>query len=441
MTEAFLQYLWQHKLLQGELTTTDGQLVAIERPGTLNTDAGPDFSDARLKVGDTYWAGNVEIHIKASDWQQHKHEADKNYSGVVLHVVYIADVNIVTDNGNKLQTLEIKDNIPREIWDRYEELTQHSAQLGDVPCAPFLEAIPSFLLNNSLDRLTIERIQRKANDVHRLLEESHGSWETCCYWMLARYFGGKTNGFAFELLAKATDQRLLARWKDQPQRVEALLMGQAGFLEGYFEDDYPRQLQTDYEALRRGAHLSPIDSYLWKFFRLRPNSFPTIRISQFAQLIAKSSNLFSHLLEQTDAKKLSELFDVESAPYWRNHFQFDKETATSTKHVGKAFVETLIINAWVPLLMEYGIQHGQQRYKDQAIEILRQIAPEANKITRQWQACGIKAEDAAQSQALIQLSNEYCAAKRCLECQIGYQILAKNNKRRKEAFIKEIISQ
>lgn len=437
MTEAFLQYVWQHRLLQGELTTTDGQLVTIERAGILNRDAGPDFSDARLKIGDTWWAGNVEIHIKASDWQQHHHESDRNYSSVVLHVVYEADIDIVTDNGNRLITLEIKDHISRDIWNQYEQLTQTSLT-ENIPCTSYLSEIPDFIVSNSLDRLTIERIQRKSDDVKHLIEESHGSWETCCYWMIARYFGGKTNGFTFELLAKATDQRLLARWKDQPQRIEAILMGQAGMLDGYFEDEYPRLLQQDYESLAKGAHLKPIDGYLWKFFRLRPHSFPTIRISQFANLISRSHNLFSNLLEESDAARLAEFFDVEASPYWTSHYQFDKESAPSSKHIGKAFVETLIINAWVPLLMEYGIQHGQQRYKDQAVAILQQLPPEENNITRKWKAVGIKADNAAQSQALIQLYNEYCTPRRCLECQIGYRILVQNNKKRQKAFLKEI---
>lgn len=437
MTEAFLQYVWQHRLLQGELTTTDGQLVTIERAGILNRDAGPDFSDARLKIGDTWWAGNVEIHIKASDWQQHHHESDRNYSSVVLHVVYEADIDIVTDNGNRLITLEIKDHISRDIWNQYEQLTQTSLT-ETIPCTSYLSEIPDFIVSNSLDRLTIERIQRKSDDVKHLIEESHGSWETCCYWMIARYFGGKTNGFTFELLAKATDQRLLARWKDQPQRIEAILMGQAGMLDGYFEDEYPRLLQQDYESLAKGAHLKPIDGYLWKFFRLRPHSFPTIRISQFANLISRSHNLFSNLLEESDAARLAEFFDVEASPYWTSHYQFDKESAPSSKHIGKAFVETLIINAWVPLLMEYGIQHGQQRYKDQAVAILQQLPPEENNITRKWKAVGIKADNAAQSQALIQLYNEYCTPRRCLECQIGYRILVQNNKKRQKAFLKEI---
>ena len=315
MTEAFLQYVWQHKLLEGELLTLEGQRVEIERVGEWNRDAGPDFINAQLRVGETLWAGNVEIHIKASDWKAHGHSKDKNYNNVVLHVVYEADCEIALENGVKVTTLEIKDKIPQAVWNQYEALMNASAE-EKVPCAPFLEGVPSFIVRGCLDRLAVERVEKKAEEVRRLLEESRGSWETCCYWLLARYFGGKTNGFVFELLAKATDQRLLARWKDQPLRIEALLMGQAGLLDGYFEDEYPRLLQADYEGIKGGARLKPIDGYLWKFFRLRPSSFPTIRISQFAQLVSKSNNLFSHLLGMTEVEDLMGLFDVEASEYW-----------------------------------------------------------------------------------------------------------------------------
>ena len=437
MTEAFLQYVWQHRLLQGGLKTVDGLQVVVERVGDLNYDAGPDFIDVRLMVDGVLWAGNVEIHIKASDWRQHKHSEDKNYNNVVLHVVYEYDCDICLENGCKVATMVIKDNIPQAVWEQYEKLMSSPVN-GEVPCAPFLEEVPSFVVTGCVDRLVVERVERKSEDVKRLLAESRGSWETCCYWLLAKYFGGKTNGFVFELLAKATDQRLLARWKDQPQRIEALLMGQAGLLDGYFEDEYPRILQADYEGIRGGTQIKPIDGYLWKFFRLWPSSFPTIRISQFAQLVSKSNNLFGKLLEMRDAKDLIKLFDVEASEYWETHYQFDKESKKSKKRAGKDFVEMLLINAWVPLLMEYGNQHGQQEYKDQALGILSQLEAENNKIVRMWHGVGMKAENATESQGLLQLYNEYCKNRRCLECQLGYQVMVRNNKRGQKAFLKKI---
>lgn len=417
-----MQYVWQHQLLEGGLTTVDGQAVHVERPGDLNTDAGPDFTNARLTIGGTSWAGNVEVHVKASDWNRHRHSSDHAYDNVVLHVVYEADAEIAVAEGHKVSTLSLRRYIPDSVWNNYEALVS-PPESRPIGCADRLGEVPRFAVNAYLERLAVERVERKCAVVRRLLQESRGSWEQCCYWMLAHYFGGKTNAFAFELLAKATDQRLLARWRDNALRVEALLMGQAGLLDARFEDEYPQLLQADYESIRAGARLTPISGYLWKFFRLRPYSFPTLRISQFAQLVCQSENLFSHLLETADVKVLQGYFDVAASPYWDNHFQFDTLAAGKPKRVGTDFVNTLIINAWVPLLFEYGSQHGDQKYKDQAIDLLAQLPSEKNRIITLWRQSGLAAQDAFQSQALIQLYTERCRNHGCLDCNIGYKLI------------------
>ena len=422
MTEAFLQYVWQHQLLEGELHTTDGQPIVVERAGVLNRDAGPDFFDAHVKIGETLWAGNVEVHVKSSDWNLHRHSTNHAYDNVVLHVVFENDTAVTLQNCHTLATLDLSQYIPDAIWANYDALID-PPEPRTIPCMDHLGEIPKPLINGYLERLVLERIEQKSATVRRLLEESHGNWEQCCYWLMAHYFGGKINSFPFELLAKSTDQNLLARWHDKPQRIEALLMGQAGLLDGYFNDEYPRQLQNDYAALRQGAGLTPIAGYLWKFFRLRPYGYPTLRISQFAQLVCRSRNLFSHLLETPDASELQRFFGVAASPYWNDHYQFDKLSPGKTKQVGRNFVDVLIINAWVPLLFEYGNQHGMQQYKDQAVDILQQLPPECNKIVRLWSNIGIKADNAAQSQALIQLFNNHCDQHDCLHCQIGYKII------------------
>mgnify|MGYP002622413875 CR=1 FL=1 len=424
MTEAFLQYVWQHQLLQGLLVTTNGEPVVVERPGALNRDAGPDFFDARISIGGTLWVGNLEIHIKASDWNAHRHSDNRAYDNVVLHVVYENDKEITLHDGRSIPTLEIKDNISQTMWEKYRTQVL-SPKNTDIPCAEDITEVPAFYVDSYMERLTLERLERKCKDVREVLHEVHGSWEHCCYLMMARYFGGKANAMPFELVAKNTDMNLLARWRDNPQRIEALLMGQAGLLEAYFEDEYPRQLQADYEALRQGAGLAPIQAFLWKFHRMRPNGFPTIRLSQFAQLVCRSKNLFSHLLETPDAEQLKQFFDVVAAPYWDSHFRFDIPSPGAPKHLGEAFLLTLIINAWVPLLFEYGNQHGQQHYKDQAVSILQQLPPEDNRILRQWKTVGITALNADQSQALLQLSNVHCSVRDCLNCQIGYKVIVK----------------
>lgn len=423
MTEAFLHYIWQHQMVSSNLFTTNGQPVVVHRVGDLNRDAGPDFFNSHLSIDGVEWAGNIEVHLRSSDWNAHRHSQDPAYNNVILHVVYEHDCDIRLQNGTVPPTLELRRFIHPALVANYDSLMEPSSD-DSIPCAQRLPQVPGFIVDFFLDRLTAERIEAKSQVVRRLLEESRGSWEQTCYWLIAHYFGGKVNALPFELLAKATDQRLLARWKDNPQRVEALLMGQAGLLEGYFEDDYPRLLQADYEALQAGASLKPVSGYLWRFFRLRPSAFPTIRISQFAHLVASSSNLFSTLLETPEADRLEKLFDCQAADYWNNHYRFDQSSSRSTvKRLGRMQAQLLIINAWVPLLFVYGEVRGQQQYKDQAIGILEQLPPEDNTILRRCQAAGLNASNAARSQALLQLHNNYCLNRRCLSCRIGHSII------------------
>lgn len=423
MTEAFLHYIWQHQLLGDGLTTIDGQPVVCHRAGELNHDSGPDFIGAHLKIGDVEWVGNVEVHIHSSDWRAHRHSQDPAYNNLLLHVVYEHDCEVYQQDGKTPLTLELKPYLHPSLVANYDSLTAPESGL-DIPCARQIPEVPQLVVNSTLERLALERLESKSGTARRLLEESRGGWEQTCYWLLARYFGGKVNALAFELLAKGTDLRLLARWKDNPQRLEALLFGQAGLLEGYLEDDYPRRLQSDYEALRSGSDINPIGGRIWKFHRIRPSSFPTIRISQFAALVNRSSNLFATLLEAKEVKQIQQLFDIQASDYWNNHYQFDVITKASTpKRMGEAQVEMLIINAWVPLLYLYGSVHGQQHYKDQAVALLEQLPAEDNVVVRKWCQAGIHPASAASSQALLQLYSNYCNCRRCLECRIGYQIL------------------
>lgn len=410
-----------------DLSTTDGRPLSVRRAGDLNRDAGPDFFNAQITLDGVDWAGNIEVHLRSSDWNAHRHSQDPAYNNVILHVVYEHDVEIHLQNGLVPPTLELRRFVHPALVANYDYLMEPATD-DSIPCARRLPQVPAFIVNSYLERLVVERIETKSQVVRRLLDESRGSWEQTCYWLLAHYFGGKVNALPFELLAKATDQRLLARWKDNPRRVEALLMGQAGLLEGYFEDDYPRLLQADYEALQAGASLKPISGFLWRFFRLRPSAFPTIRISQFAHLVSLSSNLFSTLLETHDADRMEKLFDCQAADYWNNHYRFDQATArSSVKRLGRMQAHLLIINAWVPLLFVYGEVRGQQQYKEQAVAILEQLPPEDNAILRCFRAAGLIAANAAQSQALIQLRNNYCTSRQCLNCRIGHSVIKQLN--------------
>ena len=423
MTEDFLQYVWQHQLLDHGLTTIDGQPVVVLCAGELNRDAGPDFFNARVRVGDMEWAGSVEVHVRTSDWKSHRHSEDKAYNNIILHVVYEHDCEIALQDGRVPPTVELKHYLHPSLIANYDALMR-PLESDDVPCVNRIGEVPEFMVKSFMERLAIERIEAKTEVARRLLDESRGGWEQTCYWLMAHYFGGRVNALPFELLAKATDQRMLYRWKDNPQRVEALLMGQAGLLEGYFEDDYPRKLQADYNAISKASEMSPIGGYLWKFYCLRPSSFPTIRISQFARLLSESSNLFATLLNKMDVKELEKLFGQHASDYWNNHYKFDKATEkSSVKRIGKAQARSLIINAWVPLLFLYGVEHGQQHCKEQAVGLLEQLPAEDNAVIRRWQRAGINPSNAIESQALIQLYNKYCARRRCLECGIGFQIL------------------
>ena len=423
MTEAFLQYAWQHQLAGRQLVTTDGRKVSVVRVGDINRDAGPDFFNARIVIDDIEWAGNVEVHIHTSDWNAHRHSQDKTYNNLVLHVVYEHDAEITLENGKCPPTVEIKPYLDPSLLERYDTLMRRVYD-ESVACADEIPSVPQFVKDSMLDRILVERLEAKTEVVKRMLNESRGDWEQTCYWLMARYFGGRVNALAFELLAKSVDQRLMSRWKDNPRRIEAILMGQAGLLNGYFNDEYPRMLQADYDALRAGAGLNPIEGHMWKFYCLRPSSFPTIRISQFAHLLAESSNLFSTLLEMGDAKKIIALFNQTTDNYWSTHYRFDKPSDKETpKRIGTTQAMSLVINAWVPLLFVYGMTHGQQKYKDQALDLLRQLPAENNNIIRRWRQIGVTPTDAGRSQALLQLNNSYCKNHRCLDCAIGYHII------------------
>ncbi len=422
MTEAFLQYVWQHGLLDGPLSTTEGLPVVVERPGVLNRDAGPDFFDARLIIDGIHWAGNVEIHIKSSDWKQHGHSQDKSYNNVILHVVYVHDADIELENGKRVPTVAIADAIPEHVWENYDALL-NPKENQEIPCAERLKEIPGFLFQLSQDRLIVERMESKTKNVQRILNETKGWWEQACYIVTAHYFGSKINAFPFELLAKITPMNVLSKIKDNAFRIEALFFGQAGLLDGDFEDDYPKALQREYNYLSAAYKLKPMPGHLWRFFRVRPASFPTIRISQFAALVTQTNNLFSKLMETQDVAQLRQLFDVRSSDYWDTHYNFDKETSRRVKTLGKSVVDTILINAWVPLLFEYGVQHGDESCKERAFALLNQLPPENNRIVRYWRSAGVSPKNSAESQALIQRYSEYCSSHRCLDCQLAFRLI------------------
>lgn len=419
MTESLLQFIWQHSLLSpADLRSTAGEPLTIIHPGKLNRDAGPDFLEGRVKVGDTTLVGNIELHIKASDWLKHGHQDDLAYHNLILHVVYENDAEGVAGN---VPVLVIKDIIPAHVLPKYASLMGAPEQL---PCSGQHNLVRDITKEGWLSRLLAERWEQKLTDWNVLLENSAEDWRNLLYWRMAANFGFKTNAAPFMLLARSIPLNVLGRHRDNLQQIEALLFGQAGMLKGSFIDRYPESLQEEYNYLRRKYKLSPIATHLWKFLRMRPANFPTIRIAQFAMLIHKSEHLFSQIIETHAVKDIEPLLDVIASEYWNDHFTFDEAHDTpAPKRLGKTSVQNIIINTIAPIQFLFASRQGVSDLGERSLELLEAVPAERNNIITLWNNNGWEAANAAQSQALIQLYNNYCTHRRCLECTVGLNII------------------
>jgi len=424
MKEEFLQFIWKQGLfIKNDLKTMDGKLVEIISPGQTNSDSGPDFFNARVRIGETIWAGNVEIHQKSSHWYQHRHDTDAAYNNVILHVVEQHDKPVQVKN-HELPTLEIR--YPAEILENYEQLLKSKRW---VPCEEKLPDVDPFILRFWYSSLMIERLQSKTGDILAILEQNKNNWNETFYQLLSRNFGMKTNALPFEMLAKSLPLNVLSKHKNNLFQLEALLFGQSGLLNAtLLGDDYFLSLRKEYSYLYKKYGLSGIESHLWKFMRLRPINFPTIRIAQLATLIHHSSALFSRIMETENPNELRKLFDVSASEYWNTHYSFNKISKDNhTKTLGDTAFNNLVINTIVPMLFVYGDQHLDQTMKDRALQLLEKLAPESNQIIRKWNEMGIDCRSAFETQALLQLKNSYCANKKCLNCQLGAKIITSVN--------------
>ncbi|MBI3500723.1 MAG: DUF2851 family protein [Bacteroidetes bacterium] len=421
MTEEFLWHIWKFRLFDNkDLQTTSGEEIKILKVGEHNSDSGPDFFNARIKIAGTEWAGNVEIHTSASDWHKHKHTTDKAYDNIILHVVHEADEKLHRRNGELIPTLELKNKIPQNIYGKY---LQFKSSKDWIPCEKQIASVDKFTLNNWLDRLLVERLERKSKIITDSLKQNKNNWEETFYQMLARNFGQKINSDPFELLSKQLPVSVLSKHKNNLLQIESLLFGTAGMLEKDFKDDYPNELKKEFKFLKSKFKLKPIDSSLWKFMRLHPPNFPTIRISQFANLIYKSSHLFSKILEAGSVKQIIILLETETSEYWQTHYQFDKFSSKRIKKIGKDSINTIIINTIVPFLFIYGKEKGEEKYCDNALIFLEKLDAENNSIISKWKSIGLPAKSSYETQALLQLKNEYCSNKKCLSCGIGNALL------------------
>lgn len=420
--EDFLHYLWRMQLFNLEdLATTTEAPIQIMDFGELNTNAGPDFLNAKIKIGDTIWVGNVEMHVKASEWLKHKHQEDDAYNNVILHVVYDNDKTITRKTGEPIDTLEIRKRIPANIIGQYVRLMNNEAW---IPCQYHFPKIAAITKSMWIDRLMIERLEGRIATLSKELAANENNWEVTFYHRLARNFGSKINTEPFEVLAKTTPLLTLAKHKNNLFQLEALIFGQAGFLQEEFTEEYPTSLKNEYNFLQKKYTLFPLMPVVWKFMRLRPANFPTIRLAQFAALIHQSTHLFSKVLDATTIDATRKLFeDIEVSEYWLTHYKFDKVSKKRTKKLGKSTIDLFIINTIVPFLFYYGREKGIEDYEKRAFHFLEQLPAESNHIINKWQDLKYKPQNAYQTQALLELKRNYCDQKRCLDCAIGNKIL------------------
>lgn len=419
MEEKILYFIWKYKLYkQKKLQTHQGLALEIMSPGIQNFDSGPDFTNAKIKIGDTLWAGNVEIHVRASDWYAHKHQNDKAYNNVILHVVFDNDKEVFNQKNEKIPALELKPN--QELWKKYSELVKNNKVLS---CSEDLNLLENFKLKLWLNNILFERLNEKTELIKQKLARNKNHWEETFYQIIARNFGFKLNAEPFERLAAGLPLKYLAKHHDNLYQIEALLFGQAGFLNDDIDNDYYKKLQTEYLHLANKFSLKPIEQHNWKFLRTRPGNFPTIRIAQFAQLIHQSVSLFSKIIDTEKIVHARTLFDIKASSFWKNHYTFAKSSSNSEKALGESSIDNILINTVIPFLFLYGEAKGNQQLKDKAITWLEEIKPEKNKITKIWTEAGVKIPNAFFSQAVIQQTNNYCKKGKCLDCGIGEEIL------------------
>ncbi|MFN0030865.1 MAG: DUF2851 family protein [Flavobacteriales bacterium] len=430
MTEAFLHYIWKYKLFNSpELHTKSGEQIIIHHSGTHNYGGGPDFLNARIRIGETMWAGHVEIHLHASDWHAHKHTDDVHYKNVVLHVVFDNDKEIHLHNPGDLQVLDLSGYIPQGQWNQYEHWL-HSKSW--IPCQAQLPGIDMITWTNWKDRLLMERLEIKCKAVYEQLHKVNGDWSESFYRLLARNFGFKVNSDAMEMLAESLPQSILAKHKSDPFQIEALLFGQSGLLMQIFSDEYPNDLKKEYEFLQKKYTLKTMNAAAWNFGRMRPSNFPTIRIAQFAALICKSEHLFSALLETEWPNDIRKLFATEAHEYWNHNFRFDARTEDAdmnkernAKRIGDSSLNNILINTVAVVLFAYGRHCGNENLTERALRLLETVEAEYNAIISNWQLLGVNSTHAADTQSLIHLYNNYCSEKKCLTCAVGLKALGR----------------
>ena len=425
--EDFLHYIWKFRLYRkNELLTEDNEFLQIISPGLQHHHSGPDFQHAKIRIGDTLWVGNVEIHIRASDWLQHNHSQDPAYNNVILHVVYQNDAAIQNEAGLKMPVLVLKDRISEQLFLQYQNLI--FTKQTNFPCEKIVHRVNQLTIQNWLDRMLIQRLEKKSIHVFEILKQQKGNWEETFYQLLASSFGFKVNALPFELLAKSLPLPILSKHSFNLQQTEALIFGQAGFLADQIDDPYYLLLQKNYQFLKQKYSLLPLEKHLWKFLRLRPSNFPTVRLAQFAALMHRKDRFLAEIIyaENTDHADTS-FTSINPSAYWLDHYQFGRLSKPVSKNLGQSSVENILINTVAVLLFSLGTEAQSVEQRSKALSVLENLPCENNYIISSFITAGLKIKTAADSQALIELKNDFCDKKRCLECGIGHQLLKTND--------------
>lgn len=422
MQEDFLYYLWQHKLLYADrIQLTNGESIRILHPGFRNNESGPDFANARLELNGLQWAGNVEIHVRSSDWKRHGHDSDMAYDNILLHVVHEHDAEVYRRDGSPIPTLEMKNRYPLRYLEHYEQLMQAPSTF--VACASQLHDVPEIQRSTWTERLMIERLEQRTSGLRTILQESKGHWTQVLYRMLGRGFGFKVNAVPFEWLTQVVPYTLLQRHRERSEESEALLFGQAGLLPQHGGDPYTRRLAQQYSFQKSTYRLHALPEHLWKFGGLRPYNFPTLRISQFASLFRHNPNIQEHIVHAIAVNDVCAALEVQASDYWFHHYRFGVACTPVRKSLGQAGIRHLLLNAVIPYLFFFGKQQHLPVLCDKALYWMQSIPPESNSILQAWHQHGWKARYAGEAQALLQLKKHYCDLKKCVTCHIGKHLL------------------
>lgn len=420
MREEFLHYVWQYKKFDfSNLTTVAGEQLTILNCGSYLQQEGPDFFNARIVIGKQKWAGNIEIHIKSSDWYLHHHEKDTNYDNVILHVVWEHDTPIFRIDNSEIPTLELKRYVSKDGLESYLSLT---APKSWIYCENQIAAVDSFVWRGWQERLFFERLERKSFPVEQLLQETGNDWEAVLFCLLAKNFGLNTNGETFRKIAKAIPFSIIRKERFEVENLESLLFGLVDLFPVEVQDTYTKDLKDRFEYISQKHQLKKVIVEPVQFFKHRPDNFPTIRLAQLAMLYHKEQHLFSKIISAKALKELYRLFEITTSDYWQNHYQFDKESPKKKKQFSKSFIDLLVINTIVPIQFAYARSQGKE-VSESLLDLLGEVSSEKNIIIEKFQGFGIKASNAFETQSLLQLKNEYCNRGKCLQCAVGIQLL------------------